>query len=167
MENSKLTQLIKESITNYLSEIEEAGNIEATEAKLRKIEEAIVKRTKQINMEGLDEVMQELVDKGKIKELQTEVKALEKKKTYYQKQLDKFKSKAGKGKKSEESESEENTKIVDETAAVTSEVNAEVNAEEVSDDIYEINEQTLYMQKIAGIISEAKYVADLEKLNNK
>jgi predicted transcriptional regulator len=109
MKSTELRQLIRESINEYIREIDEAGNVAALEAKMTKTQEAIELREKKINMEGIDEAYHDMLDKGKLKELTNEVKALKKSLTKYEKQLEKLKSKGEK-----KSPELENKEIVDE-----------------------------------------------------
>ena len=118
--NTKLRQLIRESINEYIREIDEAGTTAMYEAKINKIKEAIESREKKMNMEGLDEAYHDMLDKGKMKEIGNEIKALKKSLAKYEKQLDKLKNK---GKKSEEPTEEK--EIVDE--ANIDEVNIDEN----------------------------------------
>ena len=111
MNSTSLIQLIRESINEYIREIDEAGNIAALEAKMNKTQEAIDLREKKMNMDGIDEAYHDMIDKGKMKELASEVKALKKSLTKYEKQLDKLKNKGEKVAKAEEEEEKE---IVDE-----------------------------------------------------
>jgi hypothetical protein len=113
MNNSKLIQLIRESINDYIREIDEAGNVAALEAKMNKTQEAIELREKKMNMEGIDEAYHDMIDKSKMKELSGEVKALKKSLAKYEKQLEKLKSKGEKVTKVEDTEEKE---IVDEVA---------------------------------------------------
>ncbi len=112
MKSTELRQLIRESINEYISEIDDAGNVAALEAKMNKTQEAIELREKKITMDGLDEAYHDMLDKGKMKELGNEVKALKKSLAKYEKQLDKLKSK---GTKTEKAESEDK-EIVDEVS---------------------------------------------------
>ena len=109
MNNIQLTQLIRESIQEYIRNIDEAGENAALEAKMGKTEEAITLREKKINMEGIDETYHDMIDKRKMKELASEVKALKKSLARYEKQLAKLKSK---GEKAEETPEE----IIDEVS---------------------------------------------------
>jgi hypothetical protein len=110
---NKLRQLIRESINDYVREIDEAGNVAALEAKMGKTQEAIELREKKMNMEGIDEAYHDMLDKGKLKELGAEVKVLEKSLAKYKKMLEKLKSKSDKSPKVEDTEEKE---IVDEVA---------------------------------------------------
>ena len=69
MNNQNLIQLIRESIQNYISEIDHAGENAACEAKINAIGEAITIREKKMNMDGIDEAYHEMIDKRKMKEL--------------------------------------------------------------------------------------------------
>ncbi len=125
---NKLRQLIRESINEYIKEIDEAGNVAALEAKMSKTQEAVELREKKMNMDGLDEAYHDMLDKGKMKELSNEVKALKKSLTKYEKQLEKLKSKGEKVTKVEDTEEKE---IVDEVAVdVNIDENEEMGMEE-------------------------------------
>jgi hypothetical protein len=110
---SKLRQLIRESITNYISEINEAGDISACESKILKTREAIELREKKISKEGIDEAYHDMLDENKLKEFAKEIKILEKSLAKHEKMLEKLKSKANKGEKVEDTEEKE---IVDEVS---------------------------------------------------
>jgi hypothetical protein len=94
MKVENLRSLIRESINEYIREIDNAGNKAALEAKMTATQEAIDLRKKKMSMEGLDEAYHDMLDKGKMKELSGEVKALEKSLTKLKKQLDKLNSKS-------------------------------------------------------------------------
>lgn len=123
MKNIQLRQLIRESINDYIREIDEAGNVAALEAKMNKTEEAINKRKKMVAMEGLDEDMKGMIDEKKVKDINAEIKALEKSLVKYGKQLEKLKSKGEKVVKSEDTEEKE----------VVDEINIDENVEYESD----------------------------------
>jgi len=122
---NKLRQLIRESIGNYISEINEAGDISACEAKINKTNEAIELREKKMNMEGIDEAYHDLLDKTKMKELGGEVKALKKSLVKLEKQLEKLKSKGNKKEKVEDTEEKE--EIIDEVNVNLDENESEEN----------------------------------------
>lgn len=153
MNNQNLIQLIRESIQNYISEIDHAGENAACEAKINAIGEAITTREKKMNMEGIDEAYHDMIDKSKMKELASEIKTLKKSLTKYQKQLEKLKSKGGKSEKVEDTEKEE---IIDEVSLPeNNEMNIKDENMGMEEDmnIYEV----LHMQKLAGIITEEQY----------
>ena len=149
MKNSNLRQIIRESIQEYIREIDGVAEIAALEAKKAKTEEAIEERKSLMNMDGLEEAHRKMIDKNKVKELEKEIKHLEKSLTKYEKQLEKMKSK---GKKSEEPVEEK--EMVDE---MTSEVETRVEENMTEETEESLNESFLYMQKLAGIITEAQY----------
>jgi hypothetical protein len=166
MKSTELRQLIRESINEYIRDIDEAGTKAGLQAKIEATEGAISKREKMANMEGIDEAYHEMLDKGKMKEIGNEVKALKKSLDKLKKQLDKLNSK---GTKTEKPESEDK-EIVDEveidetfpeSGAQLEEKDMEENMDEM--DIYEI----LHMQKLAGIISETEYNAKVEEVEKK
>jgi len=76
MKSTELRQLIRESINEYIRDIDEAGTKAGLQAKIEATEGAISKREKMANMEGIDEAYHEMLDKGKMKEIGNEVKAL-------------------------------------------------------------------------------------------
>lgn len=192
MNNIQLTQLIRESIQEYIRNIDEAGENAALEAKMGKTEEAITLREKKINMEGIDEAYHDMIDKSKMKELASEVKALKKSLAKYEKQLAKLKSKGKTGTEVEDTETQE---IVDENSDIDvnlkdkrydkngnpdeyglydagtnylgDEDEYDDSRDEYDVDRAQYNDPTMneiaYMQKIAGIITEEEYRAKLKK----
>lgn len=161
MNSISLRQLIRESINEYIREIDQAGETAAVEAKITKIGEAITLREKKMNMEGIDEAYHDMIDKGKMKELSSEVKALKKSLSKYEKQLEKLKNKGEKVAKVEDAEEKE---IVDEVS-IDEMTNDPESGPQLEED--ETNEEIsiyemLYMQKRAGIISEREYNEKIE-----
>jgi hypothetical protein len=162
MNSTSLRQIIRESIQEYVREIDEAGNKAALEAKMAKCQEAIELREKKIQAaESLEEV-KDMVDPSKIKALKTDIKALEKALNKYKKQLDKMNNKV------EKSEEVEEKEVIDEAPEM------EVRMDEAGPQLEEakkkkaptkkekeekemMNESFLYMQKLAGVITEAEY----------
>lgn len=158
MNNLKLKQLIRESINEYIKAIDEAGYIAGVKAKFDATQEAINKRKKMVELDGLDEDVQGMIDERKVKEVNNEIKALEKSLAKLQKQLDKLNAKSEKSSKVEDAEEKE---IVDEV--VIDENNPENGPQLEETDknmnIYEV----LQMQKLAGILSEEEYKAKVEE----
>lgn len=111
MKPTELRTLIKESIQEYIKEIDEAGNRAALEAKIAKTQEAIDTRKKKLNMEGLDEAYHDMMDKGKMKEMTSEIKLLEKSLAKYGKMLEKMDAKSAPKSMENESMDEE---VIDE-----------------------------------------------------
>ena len=165
MKIDNLRSLIRESINEYISEINAAGDKAACEAKITATQAAIEKRKKVMELDGLDEAYHDMIDKGKMKELSGEVKALKKSLAKYEKQLEKLKNK---GEKKEKVEDTEEKEIVDEISLNENDPESGPQLEEESEmdedmDIYEV----LQMQKIAGILSETEYNAKVEEAKKK
>jgi hypothetical protein len=166
MKVENLRSLIRESINDYIREIDNKGNEAALQAKIDATQEAIELREKKMNMDGLDEAYHDMLDKGKMKELSGEVKALNKSLTKLQNQLNKLKS------KSEPKAEVIKDEPVEEGDAMNSMKNAivpEIELEEarsrkgkdvkkaVKKDEEVLNESFLKMQKLAGVITETQY----------
>jgi len=178
MKSTELRQLIRESINDYIREIDDASTIAMYEMKLQKTQEAIDLREKKMKLEGIDEAYHDMLDKGKMKELGGEVKALKKSLAKYEKQLEKLKNKADKSPKIEKEEEKE---IVDETENSDERPVDTDDMEGNADDAYEkafkamgeseTNEMDIYemlhMQKLAGIISETEYKVKVEEAKKK
>lgn len=162
MKSTELRQLIRESINEYIREIDEAGNVAALEAKMTKTQEAIELREKKMNMDGLDEAYHDMLDKGKMKELSNEVKALKKSLSKYEKQLDKLKNKGAKAEKTEEKEIVDEVDIDEGSQLEEDENMPEAPSHEETDanQVYEM----LHMQKLAGLITEAQYNVKVEEV---
>lgn len=84
----------KETVDSKLSEIEKAGKITTLEAQIEAIDEAIATKNERISMVSEDENLSELVDKAKMKDMQREVKDLEKRKAKMEKVYEKLAGKA-------------------------------------------------------------------------
>lgn len=163
MKVENLRSLIRESINEYIREIDNAGNKAALEAKMTATQEAIDLRKKKMNMEGLDEAYHDMLDKGKVKELSGEVKALEKSLTKLKKQLDKLNSKSEPKKEVVKDEPVEEGDAMD---GMENAIVPEIELEEArskkgkavkKDEEVALNESFLKMQKLAGVITESQY----------
>jgi hypothetical protein len=84
----------KDSLASKLSEIEKAGKTVTMEAQIDAIDEAISTKQDKLKMIDEDENLSELVDKQKMKEMQKEIKLLEKQKATVEKMYEKL---TGKG----------------------------------------------------------------------
>jgi len=84
----------KESLDSKLAEIEKAGKITTMEAQIEAVAEEIAQRTERLTKIDEDENLAELVDKKKLKDMQKEVKLLEKREEKLKKMYEKV---AGKG----------------------------------------------------------------------
>ena len=165
MNSTSLRQIIKESIQEYIREVETSGNVAAQEAKIRACDEAIALREKKLNMEGLDEAYHDMIDEAKKKNLEKEIKELQKYKKKAEKILEKMKSKAGK-EDTMENEGMGEEAVIDEVAIDEMDPEAGPQLEEAKkkkaakkekEEKEMMNESFLYMQKLAGVITEAEY----------
>ena len=86
----KKKKVRKETIDTKLSEIENAGKATTLEAQIEAVDEAIDTKNQRISMVTEDENLSELVDKAKMREMQREVKMLEKRKAGMQKLYEKL-----------------------------------------------------------------------------
>jgi hypothetical protein len=192
MKIDNLRSLIRESISEYIKEIDEAGTRAMYEAKMTACDGAINKRKQKIEMAESLEEMQGMFDETKIGELKKEIKMLEKQKAKYGKMLEKM----NKGK---EVVTEEPTEAMTEDTPIDeTDVMAEIDLEEAKKkgksgkntfavdnidareedkpfhkgktkhqpvDEITINESFLKMQKLAGLITEGQMREKLQKLN--
>ncbi len=86
-------KLKKESTDSKLAEIEKNGKIATLEMQIEALEEIIEGKTQRISMVTEDESLAELVDKKKMKDMQREVKDLEKRKMKMEKLYEKMSGK--------------------------------------------------------------------------
>jgi hypothetical protein len=86
----KKKKVKKETIDSKLAEIENAGKVTTLEAQIEALDEAIETKNHRISMVSEDENLSELVDKAKMKEMQREVKDLEKRKAKMEKLYEKM-----------------------------------------------------------------------------
>ena len=84
-----ITEGKKTELDKKLAEIDKAGAITTLEAKIAAIDEAVEAKNSRINMVQEDENLSELIDKKRVKEMQREIKLLERSKKLYEKQLNK------------------------------------------------------------------------------
>jgi len=141
-DKSKKKKVRKETVDSKLAEIEKAGKITTLEAQIEALHELIETKNQRISMVTEDDNLSELVDKKKMKEMQREVKLLEKKKAGMEKMYEKL---AG--------ESYVKTEIVDEAEEVTEDF------DDVVDDIMDQGKSRKDAEKIAGAIN-TKYVGN-------
>jgi len=153
MQVEKLRTLIRESIQEYIKEIDEAAETAAMEARIAKCDEAIATRENKLSAISESD-HKDLMDEGKIKGLENEIKELKKAKAKFEKLQEKRANKLAGKKDKKEVVADAKTKDapVDE---------ADVMAEmDVTDEAVEetaINESFLKMQKLAGVITESQY----------
>ena len=80
----------KESVDSKLAEIEKAGKITTLEAQIEALDELIEGKTQRLSLVSEDESLSELVDKKKMKDMQREIKDLEKRKMKMEKLYEKM-----------------------------------------------------------------------------
>jgi hypothetical protein len=145
MKLENLRSLIRESINEYIKEIDDQGTGAMYEAKMQACEAAIEKRETKLRSIDENEELKEMVDSSKLKEIQKEITELKK----YHKKLSNLKAKHfNKGKKKEVVSDTETEAAVEEADVMDNMKNAMVP--EMEDKA--INESFLKMQKIAGLI---------------
>ena len=84
----------KESIDSKLAEIGKQGDIVKLEAQIGFLEEEILTKNERVNSINEDENLSELIDKGKLKDMQKEIKLLEKKNEGMKKMYEKMAGKS-------------------------------------------------------------------------
>ena len=90
MENLNEGKKKKMSYMAELAEIDKQSAITAMEAKIDKLAEMIEAKTTRLNMVSEDENLSELIDKKRVKEMQKEIKILEKEKSKMEKMYEKM-----------------------------------------------------------------------------
>ena len=91
IEKKKVSKKVKkESIDSKLAEIGKQGDIVKLEAQIGLLDEEMATKNERLNMISEDENLSELVDKKKIKDMQKEIKLLEKKKAGLEKMYEKM-----------------------------------------------------------------------------
>ena len=86
----KKTKMKKETVDSKLAEIEKQSQVVALEAKIAAIDEMIESKNQRISMVTEDDNLSQLVDKKKMKEMQREVKDLERRKAKMEKLYEKM-----------------------------------------------------------------------------
>ena len=155
MNEGIIAEAKKSELDKKLAEIDKAGAITTLEAKIAAIDEAIEAKNSRINMVQEDENLSELIDKKRVKEMQKEIKLLERSKKLYEKQLDK-----ANGKKSSKKEIVDEYNVEPHTkpdASMDTEMNEDFDS--VVDDIMDQGKSKEDAEKIAGAIN-AKYVGN-------
>ena len=149
----RLRSLIKESINEYIKEIDEAAAKAANEARISTCEEAIQKRKDRLERLEENEDIKEMIDENKVKEIQNEIKILEKAKKKFEAQKAKMEGKKNKdtGAKEEMVTDAKEDAPVDKSDVMEKMKMGEESKEEETTEGY-LNESFRRMQRIAGII---------------
>ena len=156
MKLENLRSLIRESINEYIKEIDDQGTGAMYEAKMQACEAAIEKRETKLRSIDENEELKEMVDSSKLKEIQKEINELKK----YHKKLSSLKDKhSNRGKKKEvvsDTETEEapvdENDVMGEMDLEEAKKMSKKGKEEKKDEKEMMNESFTRMQKIAGII---------------
>jgi len=157
MKVENLRSLIRESIQEYIREIDEAANTAAMEARITKCEEAIeMRETKLNNLKNLEEAA-DMLDETKVKMMEKEINELKKAKAKFEKQKEKMATRGNKKKERKVTTDAENDK---QAPVEASDVTTEMNMDDEP-----LNESFLKMQKLAGIITETQYNQKKKSLN--
>jgi hypothetical protein len=90
MKKHKITEAKKPSYEKKLAEIEKQGKMVTVEAKIDALAEMIEAKTQRLTLVNEDENLAELIDKKKLKEMQKEIKLLEKTKAKMEKLYEKM-----------------------------------------------------------------------------
>ena len=154
MQEEKLHTLIRESIQEYIKEIDEAAETAAMEARIAKCDEAIATREAKLGAIAESD-HKDLMDEGKIKGLENEIKELKKAKAKFEKIAEKKAAK--KAKKSAPKEEVVTDTMTEEAPVDEADVMAEMDVTDEAVEETAINESFLKMQKLAGIITETQY----------
>ena len=174
MENLNEGKKKKMSYMAELAEIDKQSAIVAMEAKIDKLAEMIEAKNTRLSMVSEDENLSELIDKQRVREMQKEIKILEKEKSKMEKMYEKMGAKK-KEMVDEVEELEEET--VDEggygmSSYEEDDMNEEVVSEEEIDEAHcaseeddlkeekeETNEEVARWQKLAGISLQENKIA--------
>jgi len=156
MQVEKLRSLIRESINEYIKEIDIAAEGAAMEARITKCEEAIVEREDRLDSINESD-HKDLIDGSKIKDIENEIKVLKKAKAKFEKQREKMQAKKDKKANPEKKVTtdapvEEGDVAAEMDNAIDPKMGYKENKEEKA-----LNESFLKMQKLAGIITETQY----------
>ena len=161
MQEEKLRTLIRESIQEYIKEIDEAAETAAMEARIAKCDEAIATRENKLSAIAESD-HKDLMDEGKIKGLENEIKELKKAKAKFEKIAEKKAAKKAK-KSAPKDEKEVTTDApIDETDVMAEMDLSDEESEELRKKAEQnpspalpegtLNESFLKMQKLAKVM---------------
>ena len=160
--------LLKEGVEKELAEINKEAESEVLETKFQKIADAIERRKSQLSRLDEDEDMKNLTDKKKVKELEKDIKTLEKAKAKLEKMMSK-----SKGKKKEVIDEDEPIEEAEVSEDITKDVAKNVPAfDKINKSVEDITKNVKDWDKVfenEGLAEETisgiteKYDAILEK----
>ena len=137
-------------------EIEAQGRVAALETKLAALAEMIEETEGRLTRIDEDNEFRDMMDKNAVKEVRKQLKELERAQGKLQKEYDKLSSGRKQEEVVDEADADKLRDLADRQDALDQEVDDSV--EEVS---FELNESTLRMQKLAGLVTES----DIQKKN--
>lgn len=134
----------KNLLAKKMKEIENQGRLAALETKLAAVAEMIEETEGRLTRIDEDNEFRDMMDKNAVKEVRKQLKELERAQAKLQKEYDK----AAGGRKKKE--------VMDEDLPVAEDaVDIAVDEIELEEDNFALNESTLRMQKLAGLITES------------
>ena len=164
MENLNEGKKKKMSYMAELAEIDKQSAIVAMEAKINKLAEMIEAKNTRLSMVSEDENLSELIDKKRVKEMQKEIKILEKEKSKMEKMYEKMGAKKKEMVDEEKKDDEMNEGGYGMSSYEEDDMNEEVVSEEEIDEAHcaseeddlkeekeETNEEISRWQKLAGL----------------
>lgn len=138
----------KNPLAKKMKEIENQGRVAALETKLAAIAEMIEETEARLTRIDEDNEFRDMMDKNAVKEVRKQLKELERAQAKLQKEYGKAKGKGMKSYKAKE--------VMDEDLPVAEDtVENAVDEVELEEDNFKLNESTLRMQKLAGLITES------------
>ena len=156
MENLKEGKKKKMSYMAELAEIDKQSAIVAMEAKIDKLAEMIEAKTTRLSMVSEDENLSELIDKKRVKDMQKEIKILEKEKSKMEKMYEKM------GAKKKEIVDEEEK--VDEGGYGMPSYEEDDDKPSMEED--DVNEEVNRWQKLAGVYLNENKILNEEDITD-
>lgn len=151
MNLENLRSLIKESINEYIKEIDEAAETAAMEARIAKCDEAIQMREEKLaRLESLEEV-KDMVDETKVEGIKKEIKELQKAKAKFEKAKEKRANKLA-GKKAKKDDVVTDAKIEE----------APVDEADVTEKMDVTDEGALNEEMVGGVNYDSVIAAELK-----
>ena len=145
----KVIKEAKNPLAQKMKEIEAQGRVAALETKLAALAEMIEETEGRLTRIDEDNEFRDMMDKKAVKEVRKQLKELERAQAKLQKEYDKIAEKGRKKANPEEPVMGEEAPV-DEDA-----IDAAIDEVELEEDNFALNESTLRMQKLAGLITES------------
>ena len=159
MENLNEGKKKKMSYMAELAEIDKQSAIVAMEAKIDKLAEMIEAKTTRLNMVSEDENLSELIDKKRVKDMQKEIKILEKEKSKMEKMYEKMGAK-----KKEIVDEEKKDDEMNEGGYGMSSYEEDDDKPSMEED--DVNEEVNRWQKLAGVYLNENKILNEEDITD-